>query len=61
MAIKSATQRGNYVYILKESGGTSTCAGDLVGFTSSTVTVRRGNFHYFYNENGTNTGHTSAK
>jgi hypothetical protein len=60
MAIKSVTQRGNYVYILKESGGTSTAPGDLVGFTSSTVTVRRGNFNYFYNENGTNTGQTHA-
>ena len=58
--IKSVTQRGNYVYILKESGGTSHVSGDLVGYTGSTVTVRRGNFHYFYNENGTNTGQTSA-
>ena len=52
--IGSATFRGNYVYVYDEKGRQlfSKNAEDLVGFTSSTVTVKRGNYNYTYDEKG---------
>lgn len=61
MAISSAIQKGTYVYVYDERGH-NTCqiqAGSgppdgLVGYTGSTVSVRRGNNVYTYDGNGRN-------
>lgn len=52
MAISTAVQRDKLVYVYNENGNnTITIQGDLQGFTSSTVTVRRGNMIYVYELN----------
>ncbi len=59
MAISSAIQRGNSVYVYDERGrllytrsaGTGPRDG-LQGFTSSTVSIRRGNSVITYDERG---------
>lgn len=59
MAIGSALQRGNYVYIYDERGRQLAClsAGSgphdgLHGYTGGTVSIRRGNYVYTYDERG---------
>lgn len=59
MAIASAVQRNGNVYIYDEKGGAiaALSAGvgpkdGLQGYTSSTVSIRRGMFIYVYNEKG---------
>lgn len=53
MAISTAVQRGNWVYIYDEHGSQKTgISGDLHGFTGSSVSVKRGNWIYVYNEHG---------
>ncbi len=55
MAIGTVTQRGNMIYIYDERGHLKfTQSGELVGYTSGTVTVRRGggSLVYVYDENG---------
>ncbi|MCJ9691381.1 hypothetical protein MOV76_07005 [Rhizobium sp. PRIMUS64] len=61
MAIASAFQKRDYVHVYDERGrnvcqipaGTGPKDG-LVGFTGSTVSIRRGNNIYTYDENGRN-------
>lgn len=51
--INSAIQEGISVRILGSSGQTLfTKKGELLGFTSSSVTIRRENFIYIYNTDG---------
>lgn len=53
MAIATAVQRGNWVYVYDENGHQLTSLnGDLHGFTGSSVSVKRGNWIYVYDENG---------
>lgn len=54
MAIGSAIQRGNLVYVYNERGRTLVTiqSDNLLGFTPSTVVVRRGNFVYTHDETG---------
>ncbi|MBB3300940.1 hypothetical protein FHT80_002170 [Rhizobium sp. BK226] len=62
MATSNASQKGSYVHLYDERGR-NTCqlpAGNgpkdgLVGFTGSTVSIRRGNNIYTYDEHGRNT------
>ena len=53
MAIGLAIQRGDRVYVY-DSYNHALCnlLGELVGFTSSTVSVKRGGFVYTYDEQG---------
>lgn len=51
--ISTAVQRGNFVYVYNERNSqTASIAGELYGFTSTTVSVKRGDFVYVYNERG---------
>ena len=53
MAISTAIQKGNWVYVYNEKNSQSACInGELMGFTSTTVTVKRGNFAYVFDEKG---------
>ena len=64
MAIATAVQRGNSVYVYNEQGnqiGGPINAGSgpkdgLQGYTSTTVSVRRDNSVYVYNEQGNQIG-----
>jgi hypothetical protein len=56
MAIASAMQRNNYIYVY-DSTGCQLCAiyvggGSLQGYTSSTVSAHRDNYVYTYDETG---------
>ena len=45
--IASAIQRGSSVYVYDERGkNLYTRSGTLIGFTSTTVTIKRGNTNY---------------
>jgi hypothetical protein len=67
MAIGSVVQRGTYVYA-KDDRGRELCqlpAGNgprdgLVGYTSTTISIRRGNNIYTYSERGRNIGERPA-
>ena len=52
--ISTAIQKGNFIYIYNEKN--SQCGnisgGQLVGFTSTTVSVQKGGFIYVYDEKG---------
>ena len=55
MAIGTVTQRGNMIYVYDDRGHLKfTQSGELVGYTSGTVSVRRSNssLTYVYDENG---------
>lgn len=53
MAISTAVQRGNWVYVYDEKGHQLTSvSGELHGFTGSSVSVKRGNWIYVYDEHG---------
>ena len=55
MAIGTVTQRGNMIYVYDERGHLKfTQSGELQGYTSTSVSVRRGggNLVYVYDENG---------
>lgn len=59
MAIASAVEKNGNVFIYNESGGVAAVvpAGigpkdGLQGYTSSTVSIRRGFFIYVYNDKG---------
>lgn len=59
MAIASAVQKGNFVYVYDERGRqlTTIAAGGgsqncLQGYTETTVSIRKGNFIYIYDERG---------
>ena len=53
MAISTAVQRGNWVYVYNEKGSQVTSInGELHGFTGTSVSVRRGNWIYVYDERG---------
>ena len=54
MAIGTATQRGSTVYVYDEQGHLKfTQNGELHGYTSTTVSIRRnGNTTYVYDDNG---------
>lgn len=61
MAIGSAVQRGQTVYVYDETG----CFlfeqfGELRGYTGSSVTVRQGNMLFFYDYRGFKTGEVFA-
>jgi hypothetical protein len=56
--IASVVQRGNFAYVYDAKGSQflTLSAGDgVVGFTSTTVSIRRGNFIYIYNTKGSQT------
>lgn len=67
MAIGSAVQRGTYVYV-KDERGRDLCqlqAGSgpndgLLGYTGTTVSIRRGNNVYTYSDKGRNIGQRSV-
>ncbi|MBP5237615.1 MAG: hypothetical protein ILO64_01405 [Clostridia bacterium] len=49
--IMSAIQKGNYVYVYNEKNLQIGCRnGTLVGYTSSSVSVKQGAYVYTYNE-----------
>ncbi len=51
--ISLAIQKGNFVYVYNEKKCQTAClTGELLGFTSITVTVRKGNFAYTFDEKG---------
>lgn len=59
MAIASAVQKGNFVYIYDERGHqlTTIAAGGgnhdgLQGYTATTVSIRKGSFICIYDERG---------
>ena len=53
MAISTAVQRGSWVYVYNEKGSqVTTIAGDLHGFTGSSVSVKRGSWVYVFDEHG---------
>lgn len=58
MAIATAVQRGQQVYVYNEKGSllamisTGGPDGKLHGFTSSTISIQRGRQVYVYNEHG---------
>lgn len=53
MAVGSAMQKGNFVYIYDERGRHLFMrAGTVQGYTSSTVTVKNGRTTYTYDERG---------
>ncbi|PWJ68141.1 MULTISPECIES: hypothetical protein [unclassified Fibrobacter] len=53
MAISTAIQKGNYVYVYDEKNSHKfSMPGELMGFTSSTVTIKRGNYANVYDEKG---------
>jgi sensor domain CHASE-containing protein len=59
MAIGSAVQKGQYVFVYDEKGrtlfsksGGSGASDGLVGFTGSTVSVRIGSYVFTYDEQG---------
>ena len=68
MAIGSAIQRGNAIYVYDEhgrqlcvaAGGTGPNDG-LQGYTGSTFSVRRGNAIYVYDEKGRQTAVMAAR
>lgn len=56
--IANVVQRGNFAYVYDAKGSQflTLGAGDgVVGFTSSTVSIRRGNFIHTYNAKGSQT------
>jgi hypothetical protein len=65
MAIATAVQNGNYVYV-NDASGRQLCAiyagsGTLHGYTSSTVSVHRDNYIYTYDETGRQLSATYAR
>ena len=51
MAIASAVQKGNNVYVYNEKNSLLFSRdGTLVGYTSTTVSIKRGNTTYTYDE-----------
>ena len=61
MAIASAVQRGQTVYVYDETG----CLlfeqfGELKGYTGSSVSIKQGTMLYFYDQRGFRTGETFA-
>lgn len=51
MAIATAVQRGNWVYVYDERGNSiMSLDGELHGFTSNTVSIKRGNWIHVYDE-----------
>jgi len=51
--IGSAVQKGNLVYVYNEKGNTLfSKAGQLIGYTGSTVSVKSGNIVYTYDDRG---------
>jgi hypothetical protein len=65
MAIANAVQKNGFVYIYDEKGsqiGTIGASGSdtLHGFTSGSVSIRRGPWIYIYDEKGRQTGTTPA-
>lgn len=63
MAIGNAVQRGQQVQIFDERARylATIGGGTLHGFTSTTVSIRRGSLIYLYNERGHYIGSTSAR
>lgn len=53
MAISTAIQRGERIYVYNEKKSQTACIpGELMGFTSTMVTVKRGNRAYIFDEKG---------
>ncbi len=53
MAIGSAIQKGSHVYVYDEHNSLLfNRQGELMGYTSNTVSLRTGNSIYTYNEKG---------
>lgn len=51
--ISVAIQKGSFVYVKNEKNSQTACiSGELLGYTSATVTVKRGNFAYTFDERG---------
>lgn len=64
MAIANAVVRGTQFFIYDEKGrqlgSGPTQGGQLVGFTATTVSIKRANMIYIYDEKGRITGSTRA-
>jgi len=61
MAIGNAVQRGDWVYVYDERGtNIFSQQGELMGYTSHTVNVRKHGWIYTYDERGTNTNSVPA-
>ena len=55
MAIGMAQQQGNMVYVYDENNyHLWSRTGEMLGYTSNTVTIKQGNMLYMYNEKNTN-------
>lgn len=51
--IETAIQKGSYVYVYGQGNRSLfSCPGELHGFTSATVSVRRGSYVYTYDARG---------
>lgn len=62
MAIGNAVQKGTWVYVYDERGrALKTLAGELHGFTGTTVVIRRGTWLYTFDEKGRQLALTSAR
>lgn len=57
MAITAAVQRGAFVHVFGENNRPLfTQNGELAGYTSSTVSIRRSRYIYVFNEKGVQIG-----
>lgn len=57
MAIGMAQQKGNWVYVYDENNRELwSRTGELHGYTSSTVTIKRDGWLFMYNEKNQETG-----
>ena len=64
MAIANAVQKGSLIYLYDEKGRSLASVpafNGLVGFTSTTVSVRSGGVIYMYNERGVSKGAIQAR
>lgn len=56
MAIATANQKGSFVYVYDEKGRQLfSRTGELLGYTSHSVTIKRSNFAYTYDDKGRQT------
>jgi hypothetical protein len=64
MSIANAVIRGTQFFIYDEKGrqlgSGASQGGQIVGFTATTVSIKRGNMVYIYNEKGQVTSSTRA-
>ena len=65
MAIANAVVKGTMIYLYDEKGKVirtlGMAGGTLAGFTSTTVSIKKGSHLYVYNEQGRQTGIVPVK